>query len=178
MDFVFTDNKKKSLNQVVDPHIKNLLNQLPLPLDSNSLRALAVICTDILSHIRSIKQAILAFLNFLKKPELSRIAMVYVSNSTAKSITTTTQEVAQIKSAFKGTPMAMTKTVRAVASAATAVFIVIDVIHMVHICQETGETPTVQNLRKMANDLEKECQFIDETEESAEIDESDGKKDK
>jgi hypothetical protein len=74
--------------------------------------------------------------------------------------------------------MAMTKTVRAVASAATAVFIVIDVIHMVHICQETGETPTVQNLRKMANDLEKECQFIDETEESAEIDESDGKKDK
>lgn len=172
------DQVRQSLNQVVDPHIKNLLNQLPLPLDSNSLRALAVICTDILSHIRSIKQAILAFLNFLKKPELSRIAMVYVSNSTAKSITTTTQEVAQIKSAFKGTPMAMTKTVRAVASAATAVFIVIDVIHMVHICQETGETPTVQNLRKMANDLEKECQFIDETEESAEIDESDGKKDK
>lgn len=171
------DRVRQSLNQVVDPHIKNLLNQLPLPLDSNSLRALAVICTDILSHIRSIKQAILAFLNFLNKPELSRIAMVY-TNSTAKSITTTTQEVAQIKSAFKGTPMAMTKTVRAVAGAATAAFIVIDVIHMVHICQETGETPTVQNLRKMANDLEKECQFIDETEESAESEESDGENDK
>nr|CAH0100716.1 unnamed protein product [Daphnia galeata] len=101
------------------------------------------------------------------------------TNSTAKSITATTQEVVQIKSAFKGTPMAMTKTFRAVAGAATAVFIVIDVIHMVHICQETGETPTAQNLRnKLANDLEKECQFIDETEESAESEESDGENDK
>jgi hypothetical protein len=30
----------------------------------------------------------------------------------------------------------------------------------------------------MANDLEKECQFIDETEESAESEESDGENDK
>ena len=34
--------------------------------------------------------------------------------------------------------------------------VIIDVIHMVQICQETGETPTVQQLRKMADDLDKE----------------------
>jgi hypothetical protein len=79
---------------------------------------------------------------------------------------------------FIGGLAAAPKTFRAVAGAVAAAFIIIDVIHMVHICQETGETPTVQNLRKLANDLEKECQFIDETEESAESEESDGKKDK
>lgn len=72
--------------------------------------------------------------------------------------------------------MAMTKTVRAVAGAATTAFIVMDVIHMVQICKETGETPTVQNLRKMADDLEKEIQVIDETIESDESEE--WKKDK
>jgi hypothetical protein len=41
---------------------------------------------------------------------------------------------------------------------------------MVRICKETGETPTVQNLRKMADDLEKE--FSDETKE--ELTERDG----
>jgi hypothetical protein len=90
--------------------------------------------------------------------------MVY-TNSTAKSITATTQEVAQIKAAFKGTTMAMTKTFRCVVGAAATAFVVLDVIHMVRICKETGETPTVQNLRKMADDLEKEFQLTDETEE-------------
>ncbi|XP_046445338.1 uncharacterized protein LOC124194967 [Daphnia pulex] len=161
----------RAVNHVVDPKIKELLQKLPIPLDRPSLQALAEMCTLIISHIRSIKQAIGACLNFLNKPELIRLAMVY-TNSTAKSITATTQEVAQIKAAFKGTPMAMTKTVRYVAGVATTAFVVLDVIYMVRICKETGETPTVQNLRKMADDLEKE--FSDETkEELAERDETD-----
>jgi hypothetical protein len=53
----------------------------------------------------------------------------------------------------------MTETARTAASALTAIFIVIDVIHMVQICNETGETPTVQGLRKMADDLEEEIKF-------------------
>ena len=52
--------------------------------------------------------------------------------------------------------MAMGKSARVAAGALTAAFIVIDAIHMVRICRETGETPTVQQLRKMADDLESE----------------------
>ena len=154
---------RKAVNYEVSPEITSLLEQLPLPLDRKSLLNLSAICTYILDHVKSIKQAVVAFINFLSKPELVRLAMVY-TNSTVKSITATTQEVAQIKSAFKGTPLAMTKTVRFAAGVSATAFIVLDVIHMVRICKETGETPTVQNLRKMADDLEKEFQLVNETE--------------
>jgi hypothetical protein len=60
----------KAVNHVVDPKIKELLQKLPIPLDRPSLQALAEMCTLIISHIRSIKQAIGACLNFLNKPEL------------------------------------------------------------------------------------------------------------
>jgi lipid A disaccharide synthetase len=70
--------------------------------------------------------------------------------------TTTGATAADLMSAFKGTPMVMSKAARTAAGALTAVFIVIDVIHMVNICKETGATPTVQELRKMADDLEEE----------------------
>ena len=73
--------------------------------------------------------------------------------------TTTGTTTTELMSAFKGTPMAMSKAARTAAGALTAIFIVIDVIHMVQICNETGETPTVQELRKMADDLEEEIKF-------------------
>ena len=41
----------------------------------------------------------------------------------------------------------------------TAAFIVIDIIHMTRICQETGNTPTVQELRKLADQLENDLQL-------------------
>lgn len=155
---------QQAINYVVDPKIKNLLQTLPLPLDPASLSQLSAICSYILSHIRNITEAVKAFLNFLNQPELVRLAMVY-TNSAARSITATNHDVAQIQALFRGTPMAMTRTVRCVAGAAATAFVVLDVIHMVRICNETGETPTVQNLRKMADDLEKEFQLTDETEE-------------
>ncbi len=145
----------KAVNNVTDPNVKKLLQNLPLPLDSESLHALADVCTQIISHVRSIKDAIKAFLNYLSKPELARLAMIY-TRSAARTTTTTVHEVAELKSAFKGTPMAMTKTARAAAGVLTAAFIVVDVIHMVRIWNETGETPTVQQLREMADELEKE----------------------
>jgi hypothetical protein len=42
----------------------------------------------------------------------------------------------------------------------TAAFIVVDIIHMSRICQETGNTQTVEELRTMANLLEKENQLL------------------
>ena len=145
----------KAVNNVTDPTVKKLLENLPLPLDPEILHALADACTQIINHIRSIKDAIKAFLNFLKKPELAKLAMIY-TRSAARTTTTTAHEFSELKSAFKGTPMAMSKTVRAAAGVFTAAFIIVDVIHMVRIWNETGETPTVQQLREMADELEKE----------------------
>ena len=143
-----------------------MIQKLPLPLNPESLHALAEICTLIMSQIRSIKQAITAFLNYFKRPELAKLAMIYTGSAAAARMATTTTTTTEVMSAFKGTPMAMTKTARTAAGALTAIFIVIDVIHMVQICNETGETPTVQGLRKMADDLEEEITFnLNETDE-------------
>lgn len=148
----------RAVNHVVDPEIKCLIQKLPLPLNPESLHALAEICTLLISQIRSIKQAIAAFLNYFKRPEVAKLAMIYTGSAAAARVTTTTgtAAAADLMSAFKGTPMVMSKAARTAAGALTAVFIVIDVIHMVNICKETGETPTVQELRKMADDLEAE----------------------
>jgi hypothetical protein len=145
------------VDHVADPEIKYLIEKLPLPLDPESLHALAQICTLIMTQIRSIKHALIAFSNYLKRPELAKLAMIY-SGSTAARMATTTATT-EFMSAFKGTPMAMSKAARTAAGALTTIFIVIDVIHMVRICKETGETPTVQGLRKMADDLEEEIKF-------------------
>lgn len=141
------------MNHIVDPRIKRLLRQLPLPFDSETLHALSVVCSQILSHISGIKASVKGVLNYLKKPELTRFAMFYTAGRTT---TSTVHEISELSSAFKGTPMAMGKSARVAAGALTAAFIVIDAIHMVRICRETGETPTVQQLRKMADDLESE----------------------
>ncbi|XP_057374975.1 uncharacterized protein LOC130695927 [Daphnia carinata] len=145
----------KAVNHVADPQIKHLIQKLPLPLDPELLHALADACSLVITQMRGIKQAIAAFLNYFKRPELAKLAVIYTS-SAAAARTTTATAATEIKSVFRGTPMAMTKTARTAAGALTAAFIVIDVIHMVRICYETGETPTVQELRKMANDLEEE----------------------
>lgn len=143
----------KVVNHIADPAIKKLIEQLPLPLDAEGLHALALVCTQIASHIESIQSALKAFINVFKKPELARLAMVYTA---ARTTTTSAYEVSELKSAFKGTPMAMTRNARVVAGALTTAFIVIDVIHMIQICKETGETPTLQDLRRMADELENE----------------------
>lgn len=146
----------KAINHVIDPEIKHLIKKLPLPVDPELLHALADVCTLITTQIGSVKHALLAFLNYFKRPELAKLAMIYTSSTAAARATTTTATAAEITSVFRATPMAMTKTARVAAGALTAAFIVIDVIHMVRICTETGETPTVQQLRKMADDLEEE----------------------
>ena len=148
------------VDHVADPEIKSLIIKLPLPFNPESLHALADICTLIMSQIRSIKQAITAFLNYFKRPELAKLAMIYTGSAAAGRMATTTgTTTTEFMSAFKGTPMAMSKTARTAAGALTAIFIVIDVIHMVQICKETGDTPTVKELRKMADDLEEEIKF-------------------
>lgn len=145
----------KAVNHMTDPEIKHLIQKLPLPLDPELLHTLAEVCTLVMTQMRSIKQAVAAFLNYFKRPELAKLAMIYTS-SAAAARTTTATAATEITSVFRGTSMAMSKTARTAAGALTAAFIVIDVIHMVRICHETGETPTVQELRKMANDLEEE----------------------
>ncbi|KZS15945.1 Uncharacterized protein APZ42_018367 [Daphnia magna] len=161
----------RTLNHRIDPEIKRLIQMLRLPTNPESLQLLAQICTLIVDNICSIKNAIKAFLNYFKRPELAKLAMIYT-----KSVmrTTTTTTAAEITSTFRGTPMAMTKTARVAAGALTAAFIVVDVIHMVHIWNETGETPTVQKFRKMADDLESEIRStqgeMEDNLESGELD--------
>nr|CAH0100717.1 unnamed protein product [Daphnia galeata] len=155
------DNTK--INQVVDhvadPEIKSLIDKLRLPFNAESLHDLAEKCSLIMRQICKIKKAITAFLNYFKRPELAKLAMNYSGLKAAGKMATST--TIEIMSAFKGTTMAMSKAARTAAGAisATAIFIVVDVIHMVQICKETGETPTVQELRKMADGLEKEIKF-------------------
>ena len=148
------------VDHVADPEIKSLIKKMPLPFNPESLHALAEICTLIKRQIPSIKDAIIAFLNYFKRPELAKLAVIYSGSAAAGRMATTTgTTTTELMSAFKGTPMAMSKAARTAAGALTTIFIVIDVIHMVRICKETGETPTVQGLRKMADDLEEEIKF-------------------
>lgn len=163
----------RTLNHRIDPEIKRLIQMLRLPMNPESLQALAQMCTLIFDDICSIKNAIKAFLNYFKRPELARLAMIY-TNTAAVMRTTTTTTAAKITSTFRGTPMAMTRTARVAAGALTAAFIVVDVIHMVRIWNETGETPTVQKFRKMADDLENEIRSpqgeMEDNLESGELD--------
>lgn len=164
----------RTLNHRIDPEIKRLIQMLPLPMNPESLQALAEICTLIVDNICSIINAIKAFLNYFKRPELAKLAMIYTNTAAVMRTTTTTTTAAEITSTFRGTPMAMTKTARVAAGALTAAFIVVDVIHMVHIWNETGETPTVQKFRKMADDLESEIRStqgeMEDNLESGELD--------
>ncbi|KAI9551860.1 hypothetical protein GHT06_022196 [Daphnia sinensis] len=167
------DGINRIVNHGTDPNIKSFLQHLRLPMNPELLQTLAEFCTLIYDNICSIMNAIKAFLNFFKKPELARLAMVYTGSAAAMRTTTTTT-AAEIATTFRGTPMAMTRTARVAAGALTTAFIVVDVIHMVRIWNETGETPTVQKLRNMADDLENEIRFSpSETEnnrESGELD--------
>lgn len=173
----------------VDPVVQQLLQQLPMPADPESLKAIASVCTQIqCMPIPEIKGAIEAFVNFLKESELVTMAMLYTSSSanaeteddlklsgalqnarklmdkkvgdvakpgSSKAVTMTYGAV-EVGAVFKGTASAVSKSARVAAGALSSIFIVIDVVNMVRICQETGETPTVQSLRKMADDLEKQ----------------------
>lgn len=151
---------RRTFNQVTDPQIKHFLQdfsqRLHLPCDPGTLDTLASVITQLKECVLSTKNAINSFLNYLARPELARLATAYTGSSIGKTTTLTANQVSEVKAAFRGTPMAMTKTARVAAGALTVTFVIIDVIHMVQICQETGETPTVQQLRKMADDLDKE----------------------
>ena len=152
----------KTINLQTNPVIKNLLDQLPIfqNLSVELLNALLQTLTQIIKQLDSIWDCIKAFVNHLACPELSLKAMLLssltVASRSAKGIAS---EAAGVGAAFKGTPMAMSKAARFGAGVLTVGFIVIDIIHMVHICKETGETPTVKQLREMATHLEKELQL-------------------
>jgi hypothetical protein len=75
-----------------------------------------------------IKQAIAAFFNCFKRPEVEKLALIYTGSAGEAKVTTTTSTAAaaDLVSVFKGTPMVMSKAARTAADALTAVFIVVD----------------------------------------------------
>lgn len=151
------DTMKNHFPKSEDPKIMQLLRIFGGNLDPQLLRALADVVAQLLSQFRSIYAAIKAAFNYLQKPELTKMAMLLCSlNPAARATTVTAREAAEVTGAFKGTALAMSKNARFAAAAFSAAFIVVDVIHMVRICQETGETPTVQKLRSLADDLERD----------------------
>jgi len=146
-----------------DPKVMTLLRIFDGYLEPQLLRALGDVVAQLLSQFRSIYASIKAAINYLNKPELAKMGMLLCSlNPAARATTVTAREAAEVAGAFKGTALAMSKTARFTAAAFSAAFIVVDVIHMIRICQETGETPTVQKLRSLADDLERDLHHPNE----------------
>ena len=83
-------------------------------LDPETLHALAQLLTLISSQIQIIFEAVKSFVNHLDCPELAAKAMMFASLSTATARTTQTiaNDAAEVSAAFKGTPLAMSKTAR------------------------------------------------------------------
>lgn len=145
----------RTIDKAQDSKVKSWLEEFDfVNVDRAILNALAEVTAQIMAHVRSAMNAIKAVVNYLAKPELARMAMFFTSLNSGARAGAMAHEVAEVSTAFKGTPLAMSKAARGVAVAFTAAFIVVDVIHMIRICQETGETPTVQKLRSMADEME------------------------
>ena len=142
------------INLQINPLVKNLLHQLPLDRNAELLRDLALFLTQIIKQLDSIWDSIKAFVNHQVRPELYQMAVIVMRS--AKAIA---DDATEAGTAFKGTPLVMSRTARVGAGVLTASLIIVDIIHMVHICQEPGETPTVKKLRNMATQLEKEFEI-------------------
>jgi hypothetical protein len=100
-----------------------------------------------------IKQAIAAFFNCFKRPEVEKLALIYTGSAGEAKVTTTTSTAAaaDLVSVFKGTPMVMSKAARTAADALTAVFIVVDDIMPV--------MPRGPHLQRNRNDTKKSGRF-------------------
>lgn len=105
----------KIVDHHVDPTIKDILSYINFfDLNPQTLHALAQLSTLILNQIHIIYDAIKAFVYHLSRPELAAKAMLLTSLSTATARTTKaiTNDAAEVSAAFKGTPLAMSKTAR------------------------------------------------------------------
>ena len=105
----------KIVNHHVDPTLKDILSYFKFDyLDPETLHALAHLLTLISSQIQIIFEAVKSFVNHLDCPELAAKAMMFASLSTATAKTTKTiaNDAAEVSAAFKGTPLAMSKTAR------------------------------------------------------------------
>lgn len=96
---------ERVINCDVDPVVIQILQQVHFPEDNKSLHALDNVCTQILEHIRSITDAIKAFIIYLEKPELARLTMLY-TNTSVEAVTETAavnalEDIAKVLSTLK-----------------------------------------------------------------------------
>jgi len=105
----------KIVNHHIDPTLKDILSYFKFDyLDRETLRALAQLLTLISSQILIIFEAVKSFVNHLNRPELAEKAIMFtsLSTNTARTTKTIANDAAQVSAAFKGTPLAMSKTTR------------------------------------------------------------------
>lgn len=146
----------RSISKDILPEVKEWLHNFNLSsISPELLGVLHVTLSQILSQCYGVWNSMKAITNYLAQPELARLAMSLSSMSaTARSAEEVAKDAAQVSAAFKGTPLAMSNTARYIAVGYTTAFIAVDVYHMVRICQETGESPTVLELRSLADRME------------------------
>ena len=144
----------------VDPEIHQFLDVLrPMVANVKLMPNLAILLTYFKENVRAIKQGISAYVVIRNNPVFVKRAMELSRlDSTAQKSPALVEDLATARSAFKGTPLAMSKSARIVAGTVATAFIAADVYYMIKICSESKETTAVTTLRQIATDFEKEME--------------------